>query len=109
MPYGWFYPKNSILKPIVDEIFHRLMQGGIFDRQEEIEPFCAEDQFVPVDFDFVTVFFVILSVGIPISILTFCMEICKYHLLCSLSISRKKTSIFDEPTTSSEITKGCET
>ena len=74
MPYGWFYPKNSILRRIIDPFLHQFLEGGIFNRKEKIEPDCVADEFVSVNIDFVTVFFVVLNIGISISILTFCVE-----------------------------------
>ena len=74
MPYGWIYPKNSFLREIVDPFLHKLMESGIFLKQEKVEPLCVDDEFAPVDSSFVTTMFAILIFGIFVSVSIFCVE-----------------------------------
>ena len=70
---GWLYPRNSILKRLVDKILLDLSQKGIerkihekyFGRSLE----CDSNPFLPVGFDIVLALFKILGIGCGVSII----------------------------------------
>ena len=74
-PYtsGWMYPKNSLLQPLFDQYMLELYQTGIVQKIEKkhtIETFCTEGNgYIMISFGFVKILFIVLSVGVSISVI----------------------------------------
>ena len=69
---GWMYPKNSLLQPLFDQYMLELYQTGIVQRIEKshtFEKFCEEGSgYIMISFGFVKILFIVLSIGVSISI-----------------------------------------
>ena len=71
---GWMYPKNSLLQPLFDQYMLELYQTGIVQRIEKshtFEKFCGEEGngYIMISFGFVKILFIVLSVGVSISVI----------------------------------------
>ena len=70
---GWMYPKNSLLQPLFDQYMLELYQTGIVQKIEKsytFEKFCEEENgYIMINFDFVKILFIVLSVGVSTSII----------------------------------------
>ena len=86
---GWMYPYQSILQPIFDKYLIEIMEAGIFDRVVEKyqpnQPVCEKNEIVPINIDCVAILFVILSIGIILSLF--------FHILENFGINLLKTQI----------------
>ena len=69
---GWMYPKNSLLQELFDKYMLELYQTGVFWRIEKsftVSKMCdVEIGFTQMGFDYVRLFFVLLSVGLFLAI-----------------------------------------
>ena len=70
---GWMYPKNSLLQELFDKYMLKLYQTGVIKGIENsISPstICDEETgFIRMGFGYVSLFFVILSIGLFLAIL----------------------------------------
>lgn len=70
---GWMYPKNSLLQPLFDQYMLELYQTGIvkkIEKKHTIETFCTEGNgYIMISFGFVKILFIVLSVGVSISVI----------------------------------------
>ena len=86
MPQGWIYPINSMLQPIFDQFMTEVLITGVFDRIKTNltppYPACQSDEMVPIDINFVAIIFVLLAIGVLISILLFILE--KFGFNCDI-------------------------
>ena len=72
---SWMYPKNSMLKSVFDHFMLEFYEEGIYDRLKRKNPqICQSDNFMPVDWKFVISLFVILFLGICLSLCTVVLE-----------------------------------
>ena len=72
---GWMYPQNSLIKKIFDHQIHKLKESGIVDKFVDRREFEDEpDELLAVNFQFVLILFVILSLGVVLSIIIFIFE-----------------------------------
>ena len=78
MRQGWIYPINSMLQPIFDQFMVEVLNAGVFDRirtnLRPSHPICQADGMVPIDINFVSILFILLAIGVLISILLFILE-----------------------------------
>ena len=86
MRQGWIYPHNSMLQPIFDQFMVEVLNAGVFDRIKTNlripRPTCQAHGMVPIDINFVAILFVLLAIGVLISILLFILE--KFGLNCDI-------------------------
>ena len=86
MRQGWIYPINSMLQPIFDQFMTEVLITGVFDRIKTnltpTYPACQSDEMVPIDINFVAIIFVLLAIGVLISILLFILE--KFGFNCDI-------------------------
>ena len=102
-PIGWLFPKNSILKPLFDWFYMRKREHGMIqklhDEQYNYKKDCATEPFNSVDFQTVTLLFVLLSVGVLLAIILFIAE--KYFLINAFGFfgdgERESTSVMSQP------------
>ena len=70
---GWMYPKNSLLQELFDKYMLKLYQTGVIKGIENsISPptICAEETgFTQMGFDYVRLFFAVLSIGLILAII----------------------------------------
>ena len=78
MGFGWMYPYNSMLQLLFDDFTLSLVETGIYSqldqRYESSNSNCEKDNFTQVDFNFVTIMFNLLALGIIISIILLLFE-----------------------------------
>ena len=80
---GWLYPKNSMLRPIIDGFLidlHRLgiqskLEANYWEATDDEESKCVSD-FHSVGMRIMIVLFKLLSIGIGLATLTFIIEVC---------------------------------
>ena len=76
---GWFYPYNSILKELFDEYIFHVLSSGTFERYlmhyEDEKSECTGDNFDQVNFEFVSIFFMVLGLGIIVSFFVLIYEL----------------------------------
>lgn len=81
-PESWMYPRDSILQPLFDTYWIELIEFGIFDgitrKYQTPEHLCLSDDTEAVNFSFVLLLFIILSVGICGSLIIFTLEMLKF-------------------------------
>ena len=65
---GWYYPKNSLLQELFDKYMLKLYQTGVLWKIENsyslIKKCDEETGFTQMGFDYVRLFFVLLSIGL---------------------------------------------
>lgn len=90
---GWMYPKNSILKPLFDEIFLQLEEKGIKQREYQQSPSgeVQSSQLIKVDLGFTTLIFAILFCGTVLALVLFIAELLWNH--CSSSKFQQEMKI----------------
>ena len=68
VPMGWMYPKNSFLQDLFDSYMLELYQSGVIRKIENsfaLKNLCNEETgFTQMGFDYVRIFFVLLSIGL---------------------------------------------
>ena len=78
MRQGWIYPINLMLQPIFDQFMTEVLITGVFDRIKTNltppYPACQSDEMVPIDINFVAIIFVLLAIGVLISIFLLILE-----------------------------------
>ena len=73
---GWMFPQSSMLQPIFDHYMFQLYEKGHIHKLA-LKPdtqVCESNDLVPVNFSFVLILFVVLSLGIILSSLTLILE-----------------------------------
>lgn len=76
-PLAWMYPKNSILGPLFNLEYHRLMEKGIQQRESQklkVKRFCEDQELIQVDLAFTSILFALLCLGLILSIGTVTFE-----------------------------------
>ena len=72
---GWLFPNNSILIRLFNRFLLEHIQNGVIHRLQDhyfkSRTICSIDSFNSIDFHTVTALFVLLSVGVILSIITF--------------------------------------
>ena len=80
---GWMYPKNSLLQKLFDKYMLELYQTGVIRKMEKSfspSKMCDEETgFIGMEFDFVSLFFVLLLIGLLLAIV-----ICLYEKIKSI-------------------------
>ena len=70
---GWMYPKNSLLQELFDKYMLELYQTGVIWRIENYYAspnMCDEEAgFTQMGFDYVRLFFAVLSIGLILAII----------------------------------------
>ena len=68
---GWMYPKNSLLQELFDRYMLELYQTGVIQKIENsfaLSKMCDEEAgFTQMGFDYVRLFFVLLSIGLVLA------------------------------------------
>ena len=81
---GWLYPKNSMLKRIVDKFLFDVTQRGIEEkiRREYFQPrnLRCEASFRPIGFTMVVLLFKLLASGTVFGILVLMLENMRFHI-----------------------------
>ena len=85
---GWLFPRNSILKPLFGWFYNQKREHGIIQKlyvdQYKYKTECTDEPFNSIDFQTVTLLFVLLSVGVILAIISFAAE--KYFCSTSFNI-----------------------
>ena len=72
------FPDNSILLPIFDQYFLKLVEGGVLDGivkyYKPQQPTCKKDEMTTISFKFVIIMFSILGFGVFLSIIILFVE-----------------------------------
>ena len=75
-----------MLQPIFDQFMVEVLKTGVYDRIKTNlrppNPTCQSGGMVPIDIDFVAILFVLLAIGVLISILLFILE--KFGFNCDI-------------------------
>ena len=75
---GWLFPRHSILKLLFDKFILRKREHGViqklYDDQYKHKTECTDEPFNSIDFQTVTLLFVLLAVGIILAIIAFAVE-----------------------------------
>lgn len=81
---GWFFPNNSMLLPLFDNLWSYIHETGSIDRAivkyAGAPPNCPSKGVVDVNFEFVLILFVILLVGVGLAIFSFFFELKGFNL-----------------------------
>ena len=68
---GWIYPKNSLLQELFDKYMLELYQTGVIQKIENsfaMSKMCDDEAgFTQMGFDYVRLFFVLLSIGLVLA------------------------------------------
>ena len=77
-PMGWLFPRHSILKLLFDKFILRKRELGViqklYDDQYKHKTECTDEPFNSIDFQTVTLLFVLLAIGIILAIIAFAVE-----------------------------------
>lgn len=76
---GWMFPKNSMLQPLFDKFMKELDETGVLDQifkhHTMKRPECPQAEFSGISIEFSLILFIILAVGVIMSLGLFVLEL----------------------------------